>query len=114
MSTQTTQSEIKFNVHLDASRLPVKIDWTATESGFADNKGCKAMLVSIFDEKEKNTLKIDLWTNEMLIEEMKQFFAETLSALGDTYQNATGETEAAESIRQFARDFAKKAGILEK
>ena len=114
MSTQNMHSEIKFNVHLDETRLPLKIEWSATESGFADNKACKAMLVSIFDEKEKNTLKIDLWTNEMLVDEMKQFFAETLSALGDTYLNATGETEAAESIRQFARDFAKKAGILEK
>ena len=114
MSNKEYKSEIKFTVHLDETRLPVKINWEATEAGFVGEKTCKGIMVSIFDEAENNTLKIDLWTKEMLIDEMNRFFSETFMTMADTYSKATGNAEISNSIKQFASDFADKTGILKK
>lgn len=105
------KSEIKFTVQLDENRMPEKISWHATEAGFAGEKSCKGLMISIFDEHEKNTLKIDLWTKEMMVEEMDRFFAETLMSMADTYSKATSNKEMTDSISEFARDFAKKTGV---
>lgn len=112
MTETKKTSEIKFTVHLDEAKLPVKIDWYASDAGLGDNKTCKALMISLFDEKEATTLKIDLWTKDMLVDEMKRFFAETFMSMADTYDNATGDKEMTEGMRKFAREFAEKAGVI--
>ena len=111
MSEIKKTSEIKFTVKLDEGHLPLDIGWYASDAGFAENKSCKALLISLFDTSEKTTMKIDLWTKDMLVDEMNQFFAETFMALADTYESATGEKEAAEIIKKFAGEFAKITGL---
>ena len=66
-------SEIKIDVELNENNLPTNINWSA-EDGAIKDENASAFLLSIWDPKEKNTMKIDLWTKDMSIEEMKQFF----------------------------------------
>ena len=66
-------SEIKFLVELDENRVPEKLTWTAQDGG-VDAEEAKAMMLSIWDGKAKETLRIDLWTKEMPVDEMKLFF----------------------------------------
>jgi len=68
-----TTSEIKFIVELDENRIPEKLKWSAQDGG-VDNEEAKAMMVSIWDSKALETLRIDLWTKDMPVDEMKQFF----------------------------------------
>lgn len=107
-----TTSNISFKIQLDEKRLPAEIEWEASEAGFAGKNKCKGIMVSIFDEAEKNTLKIDLWTKDMMVDEMNRFFSETLMSMADTYIKATGDQEMTNSLQTFARDFAKKTGVL--
>lgn len=104
-------SEIKINVGLNENNVPVRMLWNATD-GNVENAEAKAMLLSMWDPTQKNTLKIDLWTDEMSIEEMKQFFHQTLVTMADTFEKATGETKITEDLRDYCYHFAEKMKIL--
>jgi gliding motility-associated protein GldC len=100
-------SEIKFLVELDENRVPEKLTWTAQDGG-VQLEEAKAMLLSIWDGKAQETLRIDLWTKEMPVDEMKVFFHQTLVALADTYQRATQDEKMADTMRDFCEYFAEK------
>ena len=104
-------SEIKFTVKLDDDRVPESIGWSATDSGVEGTKPCHATLMSIWDPKENTTLRIDLWTKEMLVDDMKRFFYENFVTMADTYLRATNDAESTEEIRKFAEVFGKKSGV---
>jgi gliding motility-associated protein GldC len=104
-------SEIALKVELNANNLPLGIKWSA-EDGHQKNADAGAFMLSIWDPKEKNTLKIDLWTKDMSIEEMKQFFHQTLLTMADTFEKATGEHLISEDLRDYCYHFAEKMRIL--
>ncbi|MBK9338693.1 MAG: gliding motility protein GldC [Lewinellaceae bacterium] len=104
-------SDITIRVGLDKDRVPVKIEWSATdmhEAGKMDE--CKAMAVALFDKDHRETLRIDLWTNEMQVQEMDRFFYQTLRSLSQTYLRATQNKELAEEMAKFAHYFGEKSG----
>jgi gliding motility-associated protein GldC len=108
------ESKIIFNVKLDGERIPEKISWSATDSGIEGVKPCHATMMSIWDSKDHTTLRIDLWTKEMLVDDMKRFFYENFMSMADTYMRATNDMEAANEIKAFAESFGKKAGVTSK
>jgi gliding motility-associated protein GldC len=108
-------SEIKINVGLDENKVPVKMEWNASDNPNAGgSKECKALLLSIFDKESKDTMKIDLWTTEMQINEMDRFFFQTLRALADTYFKATQNKELAGDMQRFVQYFGEKTEIIPK
>ncbi|MEL6969855.1 MAG: gliding motility protein GldC [Bacteroidota bacterium] len=112
MSKEVIQtSDINIKVGLNEEKMPVRIDWEASDNP-AGGQVAKAMLLSLFDEDSKDTLKIDLWTTEMQVIEMDRFFFQTLRGLADTYFKATQNAELATSMRQFVHYFGEKTGIL--
>lgn len=104
-------SEIKINVGVNENNVPLRMLWNATD-GNVENAEAKALFFSVWDPKQNNTLKIDLWTDEMSIEEMKQFFHQTLLTMADTFEKATGETLITEDLRDYCYHFAEKMDIL--
>lgn len=105
--SNSIQSEIKFNIQLDENRVPENLTWTA-EDGGVNKEETKAILLSIWDNNAKETLRIDLWTKDMPVDEMKQFFHQTLVAMSDTYQRATDDEKMADTMRDFCEYFAEK------
>ncbi|PZO30710.1 MAG: gliding motility protein GldC [Flavobacteriaceae bacterium] len=105
--TNTIKSEIKFNVELDENRVPEKLTWSAQDGGI-DNEEAKALLLSIWDSNAHETLRIDLWTKDMPVDEMKKFFHQTLVAMSDTFQRATDDEKMADTMRDFCDYFAEK------
>lgn len=104
-------SEIKFVVELDENRIPEKLTWSAQDGG-VDLEEAKAMMLSIWDGKAKETLRIDLWTKEMPVDEMKQFFHQTLVAMADTFQRATADEKMTETMKDFCQYFAEKMELI--
>ncbi len=104
-------SEIKVQVGMDENKLPIELRWDAAD-GDMKNQVAKAMFLAMWDGEEKNTMKIDLWTKEMSIEEMKQFFHQTLLSMADTFERATNETNISEDLRDYCYHFAEKMDIL--
>ncbi len=81
--SNTINSEIKFNIELDENRVPEKLTWSAQDGGVQAEEA-KAIMLSIWDSKAQETMRIDLWTKDMPVDEMKIFFHQTLVAMSDT------------------------------
>ncbi|MDK2770938.1 MAG: gliding motility protein GldC [Flavobacterium sp.] len=105
MSTKKT--DIKISVELDENNVPEKLKWSAQDGG-VDAAEAKAMLLSIWDHNQKETLRIDLWTKDMPVDEMKQFFHQTLVAMADTFERATTDEKMSATMRDFCDYFAEK------
>lgn len=104
-------SEINVKVGTNENNLPIAIEWTAKDGG-VEKSPAKAILLSLWDDKEKNTMKIDLWTKDMTVDEMKQFFHQTLLTMADTFEKATGESNICEDLRDYCYHFADKMNIM--
>lgn len=106
MAQQET-SEITLRIALDDNRIPEKLTWSAQDGGIVEEEA-KAMLLSVWDSKNKESLKIDLWTKDMPVDEMKIFFHQTLVALSDTFMKATQDEKMTATMRDFCEYFAEK------
>lgn len=100
-------SEIKLRVTLDENRVPEALHWSAEDGGI-NNEEAKAMLLSVWDHKNQESLKIDLWTKDMPVDEMKVFFHQSLVALSDTYMKATQDEKMTATMKDFCDYFAEK------
>ena len=58
-------SDIRLTVHLDDNHVPERIDWEAEDTNSKNSS--KAVLLSLWDAEEKNTLRIDLCAKEMSV-----------------------------------------------
>jgi gliding motility-associated protein GldC len=101
------KSDIKITVGLDENNVPEKLLWTAQDGG-VEQEEAKALMLSVWDSKAKETLRIDLWTKDMPVDEMKQFFHQTLVAMADTFQSATADEKMSDTMRDFCDYFAEK------
>ena len=110
----STISEIKLTVKLDENRVPEKIEWEATDAGFEGKKEAKSLTLSLWDKKENVTLGIDLWTKEMLVDDMNIHFHQVFLKLADTYRRSTKNSEVADLIENFSAEFAKRLELDKK
>ena len=104
-------SEIKFIVNLDENRVPEKLSWSAQDGG-VENQETKAILLSVWDSKTQETMRIDLWTKDMPIDEMKLFFHQTLVAMTDTFHRATADEKMTNTMKDFCDYFAEKLELV--
>lgn len=107
------KSDIVISVGLESNNVKT-IEWSASELGNPDKQAAKAMLLALFDANERETLKIDLWTQDFHVEEMDRFMYQTLRSLGDTYHKATQNTELANAMQNFVQYFGEKTKIITK
>ena len=103
-------SDIHINVTLDENKIPEQLQWTA-EDGGVKNMESKAIFMSVWDHKKKEALRIDLWTKDMPLDEMKIFFHQTLTAMSDTFERATNDDKMSATMRDFCDYFAEKLAI---
>ena len=102
------KSTISIDIELDENRVPQGITWKASEGGIEDPQKARAMMLSFWDHAEKTALRIDLWTKDMMIDEMADFFYQTMMTMADTYERATQHKELVEEMKKFAHGFYHK------
>jgi gliding motility-associated protein GldC len=101
------ETEITINVKLDDNNIPEQILWSAPDGGMKDQLS-KAILLSFWDSQKKETLKMDLWTKEMPVDEMKTFVLQTFLSMKQSISKATGEENLINLIDDFCTEFAKR------
>jgi len=101
------KSEINVKILLDDNNVPEKIEWEASDGG-QELASAKAAMLSFWDLKSKETLRIDLWTKDMRLDEMKHFFHQTLLSMADTLERATGEDKMVGDMKDFCHHFSEK------
>lgn len=102
------KSTITIDVMMNESRVPGAITWNASDTGVENAQKAKAMMLSFWDGAEKAALRIDLWTQDMMVDEMADFFYQTMMTMADTYGRATKYNEQMEEMKKFAKDFYSK------
>jgi gliding motility-associated protein GldC len=100
------KSKITFEVELDENKIPEKINWLAENQ--QEKSEISAMLVSVWDKDSSNTMRIDLWTKEMLVDNMKQFYHQTLVSMSESLSRATNEEQLGKDLKEFARYFGEQ------
>lgn len=103
------KSQINIQVALAEDKMPETIEWMAPDGGVPEWQKSKAILLGLWDGDEKSALRIDLWTSKMMVDEMNDFFFQSLMGMADTYLRATRNEEQANDMRAFAKQFLKKA-----
>ena len=106
-------SKITFKVDLDENRVPEEISWTAQDGGI-NNEASKAIMLSVWDHKTKDTLRMDLWTKDMPVDEMKQFYHQTLVSMANSFQRATNDEKMTATMLDFCEYFAEKLELKKK
>jgi gliding motility-associated protein GldC len=99
-----SKSTITIEVEMDENRIPNSINWNASDTTAEKSQKAKAMMLSFWDGTEKTALRIDLWTKSMMIDEMADFFYQTMMTMADTYGRATKQNEIMDEMKKCARD----------
>jgi gliding motility-associated protein GldC len=105
------KAEIKLTIDMDENNVPDTIMWESTDSQTKEALPVKSMMLALWDHNYKNTLRIDLWTKDMPVDDMKRFFYETLQTMGDSFLRATGEKNIVEDLRDYCAHFADKMDL---
>lgn len=105
------RSEVRFEVGLDENHIPLDIDWYSSDQD--EKRSCDAAFMAMWDREQKTTMRLDLWTKDFPVDEMKQFFHQYLLTLADSFQRATGEEAVSEDLRDYCAHFAEKMGLEE-
>ncbi|RTQ52201.1 gliding motility protein GldC [Hymenobacter gummosus] len=99
------KSEIRFSIALDEQKIPEAISWSATDAG-ADIHFAKAMNISIWDREERGTMKIDLWTKDMPVDEMKRFYVDMIGSMAEGIVAATNDEFMGAKLRALGKELA--------
>jgi gliding motility-associated protein GldC len=92
-------SEIRFSIELDEKSLPKKIQWDASDKEEDGAESTKSISLNVWDNLNQSTLRIDLWTEDMSVVEMKRFYIDILGGMGQTILNSTGDEYISEEIK---------------
>jgi gliding motility-associated protein GldC len=102
-------SSIQIDVTLDKDKMPDTIAWKAPGGGVPDARKAKAILLGLWDGEASESLRIDLWTTDMKVDEMADFFYQSIMGMAETYGRATRQSELASEMIAFAKSFHEKA-----
>ena len=102
------KSTISIDVLLDAHKVPELIQWSATDSSAEMKQKAKAMCIAFWDGAEKTALRIDLWTKDMMVDEMADFYYQVIMTMADTFNRATHQQELTDDMKAFAKTFFEK------
>ncbi|MDL5049423.1 gliding motility protein GldC [Oscillatoria amoena NRMC-F 0135] len=85
------KTTINFTIDLDSYNVPEKIEWNASDKPESVPTETKSISISLWDQSQKNTLRIDLWTKDMPIDEMKRFYIDCLGGLAQSILSSTND-----------------------
>lgn len=105
--------KIKIEVELDENNVPENIHWGATDLQGYDEATCRAMILALWDHSSKDTLRLDLWTKDMTVDEMKIFFHQTLVTMADTLEKSINDPRISGDMKDFCAYFAERMEITD-
>lgn len=102
------KSSINIDIHLDPNKIPQQITWSASDSSADAAQKAKAMCLAFWDGADKTALRIDLWTKNMMVDEMGDFYYQMLMTMADTFNRATNQQALTDEMKAFAKSFFDK------
>jgi gliding motility-associated protein GldC len=105
------KQKLEFDIELDENNLPLNIEMHASD-GAANENDIKALLVSAWSAKARETLRIDLWTKDMPVNEMFIMYHQTMMGMAATLERSTGHEKLAGALRDYCDFFAEETKII--
>ena len=101
------KSTIQFNIQLDDNNIPEKIEWEATDKPEPGWSETKSISISLWDQQQQNTMRIDLWAKDMPVNEMKKFYVDCIGGLGQSVLSSTQDEFMAQEINALCERLGK-------
>ena len=101
---------LKFEVELDENHLPLNMKMDASD-GVGSEDNIKALMISAWAAKTKETLRIDLWTKDMPVNDMFIMYHQTMMGMANTLEKATGHDKLARALKDYCEFFAEQTKI---
>jgi gliding motility-associated protein GldC len=102
------KSSVNIDILLDNNKVPEQINWSATDSSADMKQKAKAMCLSFWDAADKSALRIDLWSKDMMVDEMGDFYYQMLMGMSESFLRATKQQELSDDMKRFAKVFFQK------
>ncbi len=99
------KSRIHFEIELDDQNVPDRIYWDATDKEDDGINQTRSISISVWDHFQHNTLRIDLWTKEMSVDDQKRFYIDCIGGLAQSILTATGDEYMAGEINGLCNKF---------
>lgn len=107
-----SESKLTFDLELDENNVPKNIVMNSTDKQ-AVNINLKSLIISGWDAKTKETLRVDLWTKDMMVNEMFIMYHQTLMSMANTLEKSTGHDKLAGALKDYCEFFAEQTKIIE-
>ena len=105
-----SKEKLTFDLELDENNMPKKIIMNSSDSQ-AKDVSLKSLMIAAWDEKTKETLRVDLWTKDMMVNEMFILYHQTLMSMANTLSKSTGQDKLADALRDYCAFFAEQTKI---
>jgi gliding motility-associated protein GldC len=106
------ESKLTFDLELDENDVPKNIVMNSTDKQ-AVNINLKSLMIAGWDAKTKETLRVDLWTKDMMVNEMFIMYHQTLMSMANTLEKSTGHDKLAGALKDYCEFFAEQTKIIE-
>ena len=91
---------LKFEVKLDGESFILSIEMCSDDS--SPEKNIKALILSAWSAKSKETLRVDLWTKDMPVHDMFILYHQSMMGIWpNTLERATGHNKLAGALRDY-------------
>src|SRR5690625_3949360 len=110
---KTQSKKINIEVLLDEHNVPENIKWGTTDRRRLTEASCRAMMLALWYHNRKDTLRLDRWTTDMTVDEMKIFFHQPLLTMADTLEKSTTDDRISGDMRDFCAYFAERMDIAD-
>ena len=102
---------LKFEVELDENNLPDNIQMVGDQVS-DDEINLKALMIAAWDSQKKETLRVDIWTKDMPINDMFILYHQNMMGMATSLEKSTGEVKLAEALKDYCAFFAEKTKII--
>ena len=102
---------LKFEVELDENNLPNSIKMLEDQE---NNSAIylKALMIAAWDAKRKETLRVDIWTKDMPVNDMFILYHQNMMGMATSLEKSTGQDKLAQALRDYCDFFVKQTKIL--
>ena len=105
------KQNLKFEIELDENHLPLNIIMNSGENNVNEDR-VKALMISAWSAYSKETLRIDLWTKDMPVNDMYIMFHQTMLGMAVSLEKSTGHNKLAGALRDYCHFFAEQTKII--
>ena len=102
---------LKFEVELDENNLPNSIKMLE-EKASNSSIDLKALMIAGWDAKRKETLRVDIWTKDMPVNDMFIMYHQNMMGMATSLEKSTGQNKLANALRDYCDFFANETKIL--